>query len=232
MNVILDITNKAKMSNILLMGDMNVAIGNDELGVKGNDSSISHGGHVIRNFLRDGKYVLVNNTNVAKGGPYTRCDPADKSRKSCLSLVIASKSLMPFIECLEVDKDNKLAPSKATKTRLITSDHFPVIVTLKNIPKNKGKSMKNENRSVWNTKKPDGWATYKLLTSDNTPLDAIANDDTEDVTETLQKIKKAQEKIKYQAFERVKISNKSTKNTELKKLYETKNNLYSTLEKA
>ena len=106
---------------------MNVAIGNDDLGVQDNSSVVSHGGQIIRNFLMDGKYDLVNNTNVVRGGPFTRCDPADKSKQSLLTLVIASKSLMPFIDCLEIDNENKYAPCKATTKRLITSDHFPAI---------------------------------------------------------------------------------------------------------
>ena len=211
-----------KGENVLLIGDMNVAIGNDELGVKDNDSFVSHGGKMIRNFLKDGKHVLVNNSDIAKGGPYTRCDPADKNRKSCLTLIIASKRLIPFIESLEIDKENMFAPYKATKARIITSDHFPVIVVFKNIPKNNGKLTKKEVQTVWNTCKPEGWATYKLLTSDNAPMKDIANDEDEDVTETLQKIKKAQEKVKYQAFEKIKISNKILVNPELKNLYEKK----------
>ena len=220
-----------KGENVLLLGDMNVAIGNDDLGVRGNDSKVSYGGQIIRNFLKDGKYILVNNLNISRGGPYTRCDPADKNKKSCLSLVIASKSLIPFIESLEIDKDNINAPSKATKTRRITSDHFPVIVTFRNLPKNKRKSIRNEVHTVWNTTRPEGWATYKLLSSDSALLDAIANDDKEDATETLLKIKKAQEKIKYQAFEKIKISNKGKPDPELKKLYDAKNNLHSTHDK-
>ena len=97
---------ESKGENVLLLGDMNVSIGNDELGVKGNDGPISHGGHIIRKFLQDGKFVLINNTELTIGGPYTRCDPADASKKSVLTLVIASKALRPFIDSLEIDKDN------------------------------------------------------------------------------------------------------------------------------
>ena len=38
---------------------MNVAIGNDELGVRDNDSNISHDGHIIRNFLRDREFIKL-----------------------------------------------------------------------------------------------------------------------------------------------------------------------------
>ena len=209
---------------------MNIAIGSDALGVKDNKNDISHGGHIIRTFLKDGNYVLVNNTSVARGGPFTRCDPADRNNKSCLSLVIASKSLMPFIASLEIDNENKHAPCKATKKRLITSDHFPIILTFKNIPRNSRKKAKQV-CTVWNTSKPEGWATYKLLTSDDGSMENIANDDDEDVTKTVEKIKKAQEKIKYQAFEKIKVSNKSKCNPELKKLYDAKNIIHNNQDK-
>ena len=69
----------------------------------------------VGTFLKAGKHILVNNTSVCKGGPFTRVDPANKSRKSVLTLVIVSKALFPVIESLEIDEENKWAPVKATK---------------------------------------------------------------------------------------------------------------------
>ena len=62
-------------------------------------------------------------------------------------------------------------------------------------------------------------------------MDNIAEDENEDVTETMGKILKTQEKIKYQAFEKIKITNKSRGDKELKKLYESKNNIFLSQEK-
>ena len=67
-------------------------------------------------------FQLVNNTNVTKGGPFTRCDLADTSKKSLLTLIIVSKGLFPYIETLKIDNDNKCAPMQVTKARKIMSD--------------------------------------------------------------------------------------------------------------
>ena len=219
-----------KGENVLLLGDMHVSIGNDIWGVKDNHNDVSTGGNIIRKFLQAGKHILVNNTDICKGGPFTRVDPANKDRKSVLTLVIVSKALFPLIESLEIDKDNRWAPVKATKTRRITSDHFPVILTMKNIPRNNNYSRRKEAKTVWNTSKPEGWTKYSNLTSDCSSLDEIAIDDPEDVTETMKKILKVQEKIKYQAFEKIKVSNSGSTNPEPKKLYQSKAKNYSNQE--
>jgi hypothetical protein len=144
-----------------------------------------------------------------------------------LTLVIVSKALFQLIESLEIDKDNRWAPVKATKTRMITSDHFPVILTMKNIPRNNNYSKRKEAKTVWNTNKPEGWTKYSNLTSDCSSLEEIAIDDPEDVTETMKKILKVQEKIKYQAFEKIKVSNSGPTNPELDgKYYEAQTTRY------
>ena len=118
---------------VLLIGDMNKHIGCDELGVKGSHSKISFGGELVRGFLSDGDYICLNNSSKATGGPFTRFDPSkpDKTENmSCLSLVIVSKKLEPFIEKLEVDSDKVFSPIRPiSKTKSITSDHFPLIIT-------------------------------------------------------------------------------------------------------
>ena len=88
---------------------------------------------------------------------------------------------------------------------------------MKNIPRNNNYSRRKEAKTVWNTSKPEGWTKYANLTSDCSSLDEIAIDDPEDVTETMKRILKAQEKIKYQAFEKIKVSNSGPTNPELKK---------------
>ena len=44
-------------------------------------------------------------------------------------------------------------------------------------------------------------------------------------------MRKAEEKIKYKSFEKIKLTNKSKRDPELKKLFDAKNNLYITREK-
>ena len=62
-------------------------------------------------------------------------------------------------------------------------------------------------------------------------MDAIANDEKESSTEIMKKIKKANENIKYQAFEKVKITSKIKSNLSIKKLNAAKSNLHNIQEK-
>ena len=97
----------------LCIGDFNKLIGNDELGVIGNHSKISCGGKLVRELLATEDYCLVNNMTNAKGGPFTRVDPADPNIKSCLDLLICSIGLRPFIESLIIDSNREHTMKRA-----------------------------------------------------------------------------------------------------------------------
>ena len=78
---------------VVMIGDMNKLIGNGPCGVKGNSAKVTFGGKLVHRLLMDGKYLLVNNSSKCVGGPFTRVDPSDVNKKSCLSLVIISAGL-------------------------------------------------------------------------------------------------------------------------------------------
>ena len=104
-----------------MLGDANKHIGDL---VEGNHDKVTAGGRFIREFLTNGEYVLVNGTNKSHNGPFTRVDPADPNndaRKSCLDLVIMSKSLFKYVDTMTIDKDRILAPNSINKKRLITT---------------------------------------------------------------------------------------------------------------
>ena len=50
----------------LLVGDMNRAIGNDELGVRGNSRKVSYGGQLVRDLVSTGGYILLNNLELTR----------------------------------------------------------------------------------------------------------------------------------------------------------------------
>ena len=61
---------------LLIIGDINKHIGNDELGVTGNHQKISPGGKLIRELLSSEAFICMNNSSKAIGGPFTRFDPS------------------------------------------------------------------------------------------------------------------------------------------------------------
>ena len=103
---------KMKGEFCLIARDFNKKVGNDELGVRGNHPEVTFGGELVRELVASEEFILVNNSEVARGGPFTRIDPADETKKSCLDLVLASPNLMPFVRDLVVDKERIFTPMR------------------------------------------------------------------------------------------------------------------------
>ena len=90
--------------------------------------------------LASRNWFLVNGMGeeVVTGGPVTRVDPAT-GNKSCLDLFIVCKELRPYVKRLEIDSEKKLGISRVEKSkkgihRFVYPDHFPVLLTLENLP--------------------------------------------------------------------------------------------------
>ena len=98
----------------LIIGDLNKAVGNDHPEITESHGKITRGGNYIRELIQSENYVIVNNTNMCKGGPFTRCDPSDpenNEKKSTLDLAIVSKGIAPYVSKLLIDS-KKNSPHK------------------------------------------------------------------------------------------------------------------------
>ena len=119
---------KARGEECLLIGDLNKLVGNDQYGVIGNKDKISYGGQLLRELIATEEYCLVNNMDIACGGPFTWVDPADANNKSCLDYFICSKNLRPYIKKLLIDSERKFALlrviHKDGKFKAVLADHF------------------------------------------------------------------------------------------------------------
>ena len=148
---------KARGEECLLVGDLNKLVGNNMFGVTGNHSKVSMGGRLVRELIASKEYFLVNNMELARGGPFTRVDPADPREKSCLDLIIGSVGLRPYVESLVIDSNREHAMKRGVfkkgKFKVTFSDHFTIICKLKNLP---GNSMRKEKVVRWNLKKEGG----------------------------------------------------------------------------
>ena len=76
---------EAKSERLVLVGDFNRKVGDI---IEGNDAKVSFGGSLVRQFLEDGKYVLLNATNKVIGGPWTRVSRSDTQSKSAIDFVV------------------------------------------------------------------------------------------------------------------------------------------------
>ena len=192
------------------MGDMNRAIGNDNLGIKDNKDKISKGGKMIRDLIREKPYTILNNLDTAKDGPWTWTDRQNSRTQSCLDLVIASDLLLPYVTLVWVDRERKFTPRRVLrskkKIKTIYTDHFPVKVELSGIPRRKGD---NKPEPTWNLGKPGGWDLYEKLTDKAAEkVKAIAEDPNTNIESKMKKVESIENKIKFTAFGKTKPSTK------------------------
>ena len=70
-------------------------------------------------------YLQITVKNVFLG-PFTREEPNNPLKKSCLDLIIISKGLMKYLDELVVDVKNLFTPHRAVKGELIHTDHYSI----------------------------------------------------------------------------------------------------------
>ena len=199
---------RCRGEEVVLIGDFNKQIGSDYLGIPGNKPIISYGGQMVRDLLATENYLLVNNSDKVTGGPWTREDPSDRNKKSCLDFAIVSIRLVAYIKELIIDKEKKYAMNRVTykkgKLTLTPADHYTMFLVLHNLPL--GRQSK-EQVVKWNLKKPGGWKTYEEATNVKAKdIRKIMEDENKPVEKVVQEFEKIHNKIKFQAFGKTRIN--------------------------
>ena len=110
---------------IVVIGDLNKQVGDI---IKGNTIKESFGGKLIKDLIDTKKYILVNATSKVVGGPFTRFDPANPDRKSCIDLVMISKELFKHVHKLFIDKNLTFTPGRPiSRNKIRYTDHRSLI---------------------------------------------------------------------------------------------------------
>ena len=202
----------------LWAGDQNKLVGTGELGVPGNNPEVSLGGRLLRDLLATKDWVLVNGLGreVVEGGPHTRKDPAT-GNMSCLDMFVVSRELLPYVDKLIIDKDRKITPARAIKSKgkykLAYTDHFSMLLTMNNLPKKK--EIKQKKRKVWNLAKENGWKLYREISNEfSDKLNKVIDDEELNIEETMRKFDKIHNDIKYKAFGKVTLNNNNKEHSE------------------
>ena len=188
---------EARGEAVLILGDLNRAVGCDVLGVAGNASKVSYGGHLVRDLVASEEYFLLNNLEQAEGGPWTREDPADGGL-SCLDLAIGSRNLLPFVQSVKIDCKKQFTPKRVIyvggRMKTIFTDHFSLLVELK-MPR---LEKKEKAPTMWNKNKPGGWAAYTKKSAEMAKkMNVIVDDDDLEVEMIMEKLDKMQDKLKH-----------------------------------
>ena len=207
---------RARQEYCVLLGDLNKLVGIGEWGVPGNKPGISLVGRLLGNLLETGNWMLVNGLgqDIVRGGPFTRKDPAT-GMESCLDLFVVSRELRPFVKNLYIDSDQRMAVGRVTRDgpnyHVVKSDHYTCILTLTNLPR--VRETNKEKQIIWNLAKEGGWTRYQKLTEDySETLEEIINDKDTDIEVKMKKFESIHDKIKFKAFGKVRISDKTSKN--------------------
>ena len=92
-----------KTDKILLVGDMNAHVGNDENGIAGNNEKIGRNGKEYRRFWKEKDLILCNNTTKCNG-KWTR---VNGDSKAILDLTVATRDAFTMVQTIEIDENNK-----------------------------------------------------------------------------------------------------------------------------
>ena len=206
---------KDREEGLILIGDLNRAIGSDALGIRGNHATVSYGGTLVRELLEDEDYCLANNLDLVEGGPFTWVSRVDRSIQSCLDLVILSTNLLPFLTKMVVDTKQQYCPKRVgvrnNRNTVVKTDHHPIILSLENMPRSKNKKPKS---TRWNLFKTGGWEEYKKVSDEiATEADKIIEDTKLSNEDVMKKFDSLQNKIKYKAFGKTKPMTKAAKHS-------------------
>ena len=196
---------------VMIIGDMNRAVGADELGVPGNKDKVSYGGELIREMIKHEEYVLINSLSMVVGGPWTWIQRGNPEIRSCLDLGIISSCLIPFLDSVVIDKEHNFTPRRVIKRKgkiqSIFTDHLPIEIKLKGMPRRK--RLKIDNPASWNTDKPEGWKIYKEVTdSVAVKMNEIINNNDLSIEEVVKKVETMENKAKFVAFGKTRSSSK------------------------
>ena len=108
-----DITDIMKRGEgLILLGDLNRAVGCNNLGVRGNHEAASYGRTLVRELLTDKEYILINNSDLVEGGPFTWVSRVNSKIQSFIDLVIMSSNLIPYLKQIVIDDKQQYCPMK------------------------------------------------------------------------------------------------------------------------
>ena len=209
---------RARGEHCVLMGDLNKLVGSGEWGIPENHKDVTPGGKLLIGLLATKNWVLVNGLGIemVQGGPFTREDPANKDKKSCLDLFVISQSMRPYLTSLIIDSQRKMAPVRVVKKkgglRLVYSDHYSCLLTFNNLPK-QNKQEREQNTTKWNLAKVGGWELYERISQEKSKkLNKIVKENLP-IEEKMMKVEKLHNRVKFEAFGKVKIKSNNVKSS-------------------
>ena len=146
---------------VILVGDFNAHIGNDEEGIKGNIEKINQNGKRLRSLINRRELFIVNDTEKCQG-KWTREDT--NGSKSIIDFVIANENSINDVENMVIDEQHEFKVSRFMKTKKGSvekpSDHNTIFFEIHG-----NKSKKANKSKQWNLKNEESMKKYFLETT-------------------------------------------------------------------
>ena len=148
---------------VIIIGDMNAHVGNDEYGVPGNHAKINHNGMMWRDFIEERRMLLLNGNEKCRG-KWTRTDKRS-GNQSIIDLVIVNERMQSKVKQMIIDEEKDLTPARYIarngKLEEVQSDHNCIIVELE------GETRKTTNKvKRWQFQNEENLNKYRLQTEE------------------------------------------------------------------
>ena len=142
---------------IVMVGDFNAHVGNDDLGIENNSPYINQNGQKLRSLVERRNLFFINSTTKCNG-TWTREDP--NGTKSIIDYVITNENALDNINNMIIDENHDLKFTRYMKTKKgcneIPSDHNTITFELS------GKRRKQaEKITIWNYKNGESLKRYR-----------------------------------------------------------------------
>ena len=183
---------------LLIVGDFNAHVGNDESGINGNNEKINRNGKKIRELIERRNLTLLNSTELCKG-LWTR---VSKDEKSIIDLAICNEPMLTQIHEMVVDEERQNVISRVRKIAgkfvEIPSDHNTITITIE------GDITKTNTREViWNVSNERDQQRFNKITETVTMHENWNN--FKDINKKYKRWSKQVKSLMHQCFQRTTI---------------------------
>ena len=165
---LLQVTHQFQIASedIILIGDFNAHIGNDQEGIPNNKPEISRSGRLLRQFIKTSGLSIINKHPKCTG-LWTRVHNVNASEMSILDYALASRSLLPSIESMIIDEEEHYRLSGISKT-----DHNSIFLNI-TLPWKKIKIPKPD--AKWKINEQTDWQKISSALANCKEIESIFN---------------------------------------------------------
>ena len=200
---------------VIIIGDFNAHIGDDEEGIEGNLKKKNKNGKLLREFIKRQNLTIINKHQKCTG-KWTREDP--KGTRSIIDFVISNWEMNEIISSMKIDDEHQYKITRYQKKKgkpvATPSDHNTIFVEIEE----EAKTQKIKEKR-WNYKNEEGLERYRKATENIKMAENWEPGD--DINKKYKKWMKQIKTVMYQTIQRITVQTRS-KTSQIKNLIKRK----------